>query len=78
MKSMDVLAAVLLVVGGVNWGLVGAADFDLVAAITGDQFGQTNVFSRVLYLLVAAAAIYQVVSLKSIWRRWGVKTALAA
>ncbi|MBA3761490.1 MAG: DUF378 domain-containing protein, partial [Gemmatimonadales bacterium] len=37
MRSLDVTAAVLLVIGGLNWGLVGAADFDLVATIFGEM-----------------------------------------
>ncbi len=40
MKKLDVIAAVLLVVGGLNWALVGAARFDLVAAIFGMHFGK--------------------------------------
>ena len=42
MKKLDVLAAVLLIVGGLNWGLVAVAEFDLVAAIFGLDFGETN------------------------------------
>ena len=72
MKAIDVVAAVLLVVGGLNWGLVGLLNFDLVAAISGTSFGETNAFSSLIYTLVAAAALYQAVGLKSIQRRWGV------
>jgi len=39
MKQLDVIAAVLVVVGAVNWGLVAVARFDLVAALFGMQFG---------------------------------------
>ena len=42
LKSLDVIAAVLLVVGGLNWGLVSVARFDLVAAIFGMKFGETS------------------------------------
>jgi len=73
MKTMDILAAVLLVVGGLNWGLVGTANFNLVAAI----FGAGSMLSKVVYTLVGLAAVYQAVSLKSIQRRWGVQAALA-
>jgi uncharacterized membrane protein YuzA (DUF378 family) len=72
MKTVDVIAAVLLVVGGLNWGLVGLFNFDLVAAITGASFGETNVFSSAIYALVGAAALYQAVGLKGIQHRWGV------
>ena len=55
MKTLDVVATILLVVGGLNWGLVGAADFDLVAAL----FGPMSTMSRLVYVLVGVAAIYQ-------------------
>lgn len=71
MKNLDVLAAVLLVVGGLNWGLVGLLHFDLVAAIFGMKFGETSALSSAVYLLVGLSAIYQAVSWKAIQRRWG-------
>lgn len=77
MKTIDVLAAVLLVVGGLNWGLVGAAHFDLVATIFGLRFGETSAITSIVYLLVGVAALYQAVSFKAIQRRWGHQTALA-
>ena len=52
MKKLDVIAAALLVVGGLNWALVGAARFDLVAAIFGMRFGETSALSSIVYLLV--------------------------
>src|SRR3954451_19355535 len=59
MKKLDLLAATLLVVGGLNWGLVGVAKFDLVAGILGGmEFGETNAASRVVYSLVGVAAVY--------------------
>ena len=58
MKTLDVIAAVLLVVGGLNWGLVSVAHFDLVAAIFGMKFGQTSTLSSVVYALVGVAALY--------------------
>lgn len=70
MKKLDVLAAVVLVVGGVNWGLVGLARFDLVAALFGMHFGETSVMSSVVYLLVGLSAVYQALSWKAIQRRW--------
>jgi hypothetical protein len=77
MKQIDVLAAVLLVVGGLNWGLVGAAHFDLVATIFGLSFGQTSSITSIVYLLVGISALYQAVSFKAIQRRWGHASALA-
>ena len=70
MKKLDILAAVLLVVGGLNWGLVAVAEFDLVAALVGLDFGETNAASRVIYGLVGLAAVYQVVQQGAIRRRW--------
>ncbi len=57
-KKLDILAAVLLVVGGLNWGLVAVADFDLVAALVGLDFGETNAFTRVVYGLVGISGVY--------------------
>ncbi|MGO8795110.1 MAG: DUF378 domain-containing protein [Candidatus Sulfotelmatobacter sp.] len=71
MKTLDVAAAVLLVVGGLNWGLVGAAHFDLVATIFGMKFGETSALSSIVYLLVGLSALYQAVSFKAIQNRWG-------
>ena len=60
MRKLDVLAGALLVVGGLNWGLVAIAKFDLVAWIFGEEFGGTNAASRVVYGLVGVAAIYAI------------------
>jgi uncharacterized protein len=60
MRKLDVVAGALLVVGGLNWGLVAIAEFDLVAWIFGEDFGATNAASRVVYGLVAVAAIYAI------------------
>jgi uncharacterized protein len=70
MKKLDILAAVLVVVGGLNWGLVALAEFDLVATIFGLEFGETNAASRVVYGLVGVAAVYQIVQQSAIRRRW--------
>ena len=71
MKTLDVMAAVLLVVGGLNWGLVGVAHFDLVATIFGMKFGETSALSSAVYVLVGLSALYQAVSFKAIQSRWG-------
>jgi len=63
MKKLDILVATLLIVGGLNWGLVAIAKFDLVAWIFGLDFGQTNVASRIVYGLVGLAAVYGIASL---------------
>ena len=63
MKRLDVLAAVLLIVGGLNWGLVALAEFDLVAWLFGEEFGATNAVSRIVYGLVGLAAVYAIAAL---------------
>ena len=60
MKGLNAAAAALLVVGGLNWGLVALAEFDLVAWIFGEEFGTTNAASRIVYGLVGLAAIYAI------------------
>ena len=74
MKALDMIAAVLLVVGGANWGLWGLLEFDLVAALFG---GNTAVLSKIVYSLVGLAALYQAISVKAIQRRWKAAPATA-
>ncbi|NSW73258.1 DUF378 domain-containing protein [bacterium] len=69
MRTLDVIVAVLLVVGGLNWGLVGLFDFDLVATL----FGTIPVIQKTVYVLVGLSAIYQIIGLKGIQTRWHVK-----
>jgi hypothetical protein len=75
MRKLDLLATVLLLVGGLNWGLVAVAKFDLVAWIFGLDFGQTNVASRIVYGLVGLAAVYGIASLAG--RRAGARPVTA-
>lgn len=58
LKPLDLVALVLVIVGALNWALVGLFEFDLVATITGDEFGETNILSRIIYLLVGAAGVW--------------------
>jgi uncharacterized membrane protein YuzA (DUF378 family) len=69
MKKLDILTGVLLVVGGLNWGLVAIAEFDLVATLVGLEFGQTNALSRVVYGLVGLSAVYQATRLPALAQR---------
>lgn len=57
MRYLKALFLLLVIVGGVNWLLVGLAKIDLVAALTGAEFGQTNLISSVVYVLVGVSAI---------------------
>lgn len=70
MKKLDIVAAVLVAVGGINWGLIALAEFDLVATLVGLQFGEVNAASRVVYGLVGIAAVYQIAQQHAIRRRW--------
>ncbi len=56
MRYINAAALLLVIVGGINWLLVGLAKFDLVAAITGDSFGETNALSTIVYVLVGLSA----------------------
>jgi uncharacterized membrane protein YuzA (DUF378 family) len=56
MRWVNIITLILLIVGGLNWGLVGLADFDLVAAI----FGEGSIVSRIIYVLVGLSALYQI------------------
>ena len=73
MRTFDAVAAVLLVVGGLNWGMVGTANVDLVAAL----FGAGSILAKIVYTLVGVAAVYQALALKSIQKRWNVQAAMA-
>ena len=59
MKALNKITLFLIIIGGLNWGLVGLLNFDLVAAI----FGEMSVLSRIIYTLVGASALYQIVPL---------------
>jgi uncharacterized protein len=64
MKALNLITLVLVIVGGLNWGLVGLFDFNLVAAI----FGAGSFLSRLIYILVGLSAIWQLVPLTSAMR----------
>ena len=78
MRKLDVIAAVLVVVGALNWGLVAIAKFDLVAALFGMGFGQTSALTAVVYGLVGLAGLYQGLAWKGIQRRWRTAPAMHA
>ncbi|HYX46202.1 MAG TPA: DUF378 domain-containing protein [Sphingomicrobium sp.] len=59
MKVLNTITLLLVIVGGINWGLVGLFGFDLVAAI----FGQMSALSRIVYTLVGISALWQIVPL---------------
>lgn len=65
MKFMKALALILIIIGALNWGLVAVANFDLVACVAGLTFGNTNLFSRFVYGLVALAGVFEAVVIVS-------------
>ena len=70
MKLIDVVAAVLVVVGALNWGFVAVARFDLVAALFGLSFGEVSGLTAVVYGLVGMAGLYQALAWKRVQSRW--------
>ncbi len=66
MKKLDVIAAILLVIGGLNWFLVGALNFDLVEFI----FSSIPFIQKLIYIIVGLAAFYQIFQWKAIQNRW--------
>ncbi len=70
MKTLDLIAFILLVIGGLNWGLVGIFSWDLVSSI----FGYMSVLSKIVYVLVAVSALYNLFLWNGMHKRWA-KTA---
>jgi uncharacterized protein len=68
-KKLEVVAAALVIVGALNWGLVALAEFDLVAALVGLSFGETNAASRLVYGLVGIAGVVSIGTLVRGWRQ---------
>ncbi|WP_097026273.1 DUF378 domain-containing protein [Clostridium peptidivorans] len=56
MRGLDVIALILVVIGAINWGLIGFFDFNLVSSL----FGSMTTFSRVIYSLVGIAGLYAI------------------
>jgi uncharacterized protein len=65
-KPVDVVAYILILVGALNWGLIGFFGFNLVAAL----FGEMTVASRIVYAIVGLAGVYGIVALPGMLRRW--------
>ena len=67
MRKLNTTAAILTIVGGLNWGLVGLFKFDLVAAVFGGmRFGEVNIGSRIIYALVGLSALYLATQLRTL------------
>ncbi len=65
LSGADWLALILLIVGGLNWGLVGLFNLDLVALV----FGPMSMLSRIVYSLVGVSAIYMLFGTKGLMRK---------
>jgi uncharacterized membrane protein YuzA (DUF378 family) len=73
MKTLDIICVILLIVGGLNWALIGIFSWNVVAAI----FGDMATLSRIIYIIVGIAALYQLIGWKAMQRRWGKATVTA-
>ncbi len=56
LKTLDLIALVLVIIGGLNWGLVGLLNLDLVALL----FGAGSLLSQIVYILVGLSALYMI------------------
>ena len=68
MSKLTLIAGALVIVGGLNWGLVAIAEFDLVATLVGLEFGETNALSRIVYGLVGLSAVFLATQLPALGR----------
>ena len=78
MKQIDIGAAVLVMVGALNWGVIAIARVDLVAALFGMRFGEVSPLSAMVYGLVGLAAAYQALFWKRVQTRWAQPASLHA
>ena len=67
LRILDVFAAILVVLGGLNWGIMGLCDFNLVSMLLSEY----PITLRLIYVLVGLAAVYQIGSVKGIQSSWG-------
>jgi uncharacterized protein len=70
MKQFDIVAAVLVVVGALNWGVIAVTGVDLVAALFGMRFGEVSGPSAAVYGLVGLGGLYQALFWKRVQNRW--------
>lgn len=68
LKSVDAIAYSMLLIGALNWGLIGFFDFNLIAALCGSM----TMLTRVVYGIVGLAAFYDLMTLPSIFKRWDI------
>lgn len=56
-NRLDIVALILIIIGAINWGLIGFFRFDLIASL----FGQLSAISRIIYAIVGIAGIYSLI-----------------
>lgn len=56
MKIIDIIALVLIIIGAINWGLIGIFDFNLVETL----FGVMSIFTRIIYILVGISGLWSI------------------
>lgn len=59
MKALDIITLILIIIGGINWGLVGLFDWNLVAAI----FGFSPILLKIIYIIVGLSGLWQIMPL---------------
>lgn len=75
-RWIDWIGWFLILAGATNWGLVALAEFDLVAALTGQSFGETSVLSRIIYALIGLSAVW--VAIRPLYERRSAATQQAS
>jgi uncharacterized membrane protein YuzA (DUF378 family) len=64
MKALDIITLILVIIGGINWGLVGLLDFNLVTTIFGEADGDgLPIVTKIVYIVVGLAALWQLMPL---------------
>lgn len=66
MKILDVITGIILIIGGLNWGVMSLIDFNLIAWI----FREMNLLTRIIFLVIGLSAVYQIIFWKQIRLRW--------
>lgn len=73
MKTLNLITLILVIIGGLNWGLISLADLNIVSAI----FGADTMLSNLIYALVGLSALYQLVPFVQAWQKGEVSTEAA-
>ena len=65
LSGLNWIAIILLIIGGLNWGLIGLFDFDLLSVL----FGENSAFTRVLYTLIGLSGVYTIFVMNKLARK---------